>query len=158
MAPNTAILDLTKMAPKQKHKLRKPAVEKMRRDRINSSIEQLKVLLEKEFHQQQPNVKLEKADILEMTVTYLKQKIMSETKNVIQHGQLQMELTEGYSKCFENVLDFLSLHQKQHGAESKLINHFQSSVAFPNPLPSPIRLCQSKQAVVNNNGMVWRPW
>lgn len=45
----------------------------MRRDRINSSIEQLKVLLEKEFHKQQPNVKLEKADILEMAVAYLKQ-------------------------------------------------------------------------------------
>lgn len=55
------------------HQLRKPAVEKMRRDRINSSIEQLKVLLEKEFHKQQPNVKLEKADILEMAVAYLKQ-------------------------------------------------------------------------------------
>lgn len=45
----------------------------MRRDRINSSIEHLKVLLEKEFHKQQPNVKLEKADILEMAVNYLQQ-------------------------------------------------------------------------------------
>lgn len=48
-------------------------VEKMRRDRINSSIEQLKVLLEKEFQKNQPNSKLEKADILEVAVSYLKQ-------------------------------------------------------------------------------------
>lgn len=47
-------------------------VEKLRRDRINSSIEQLKLLLEKEFQKHQPNSKLEKADVLEMTVSYLK--------------------------------------------------------------------------------------
>jgi len=45
----------------------------MRRDRINSSIEQLKLLLEKEFQRHQPNSKLEKADILEVAVSYLKQ-------------------------------------------------------------------------------------
>lgn len=44
----------------------------MRRDRINSSIEQLKLLLEQEFARHQPNSKLEKADILEMAVSYLK--------------------------------------------------------------------------------------
>ncbi|CAL1609032.1 unnamed protein product [Knipowitschia caucasica] len=53
------------------HKLRKPVVEKLRRERINSSIEQLKSLLCTEFLQQQPDSKLEKADILEMTVTVL---------------------------------------------------------------------------------------
>lgn len=51
--------------------LRKPVVEKLRRERINSSIEQLKSLLCAEFLQQQPDSKLEKADILEMTVTFL---------------------------------------------------------------------------------------
>ncbi|KAG7237363.1 hypothetical protein CRUP_008668, partial [Coryphaenoides rupestris] len=45
--------------------LRKPRVEKMRRDRINTCIEQLKLLLETELHQQEPNAKLEKADVLE---------------------------------------------------------------------------------------------
>ncbi|KAK7913439.1 hypothetical protein WMY93_013650 [Mugilogobius chulae] len=39
--------------------------------RINSSIEQLKSLLCAEFLQQQPDSKLEKADVLEMTVTVL---------------------------------------------------------------------------------------
>lgn len=52
--------------------LRKPVVEKMRRDRINSSIEQLKQLLGQEFARRQPNSKLEKADILEMAVSYLR--------------------------------------------------------------------------------------
>ncbi|XP_013871425.1 transcription factor HES-5, partial [Austrofundulus limnaeus] len=53
------------------HKLRKPLVEKFRRERINSSIEQLKSLLGPEFLKQQPDSKLEKADILEMTVCFL---------------------------------------------------------------------------------------
>ncbi|KAL0180681.1 hypothetical protein M9458_023087, partial [Cirrhinus mrigala] len=59
--------------------MRKPVVEKMRRDRINNCIEQLKSMLEKEFHQQDPNTKLEKADILEMTVVFLKQQLQPKT-------------------------------------------------------------------------------
>ncbi|XP_028262644.1 transcription factor HES-5-like [Parambassis ranga] len=55
------------------HKLRKPLVEKLRRERINSSIEQLKSLLGPEFLKQQPDTKMEKADILEMTVCFLTQ-------------------------------------------------------------------------------------
>ncbi|XP_016137965.1 transcription factor HES-5-like [Sinocyclocheilus grahami] len=54
------------------NKLRKPRVEKMRRDRINSSIEQLKCLLAPEFLKQQPDTKLEKADILEMTLNFFR--------------------------------------------------------------------------------------
>uniref|UniRef100_A0A8C2D3L8 BHLH domain-containing protein n=1 Tax=Cyprinus carpio TaxID=7962 RepID=A0A8C2D3L8_CYPCA len=38
---------------------------------INSSIEQLKCLLAPEFLKQQPDSKLEKADILEMTLNFL---------------------------------------------------------------------------------------
>ncbi|XP_005811899.1 transcription factor HES-5-like [Xiphophorus maculatus] len=53
------------------HNLRKPLVEKLRRERINSSIEQLNSLLGPEFLKQQPESKLEKADILEMTVCFL---------------------------------------------------------------------------------------
>ncbi|XP_029946857.1 transcription factor HES-5-like [Salarias fasciatus] len=55
------------------HKIRKPLVEKLRRERINSSIEQLKSLLGPDFLKQQPDSKLENADILEMTVCFLTQ-------------------------------------------------------------------------------------
>ncbi|XP_028262672.1 transcription factor HES-5-like [Parambassis ranga] len=55
------------------HKLRKPLVEKLRRERINSSIEQLRSLLGPEFLKQQPDSKMERADILEMTVCFLAQ-------------------------------------------------------------------------------------
>uniref|UniRef100_A0A1A8RTR2 Transcription factor HES-5 n=1 Tax=Nothobranchius rachovii TaxID=451742 RepID=A0A1A8RTR2_9TELE len=66
-----------RMSDRDNVKIRKPMVEKMRRDRINSCIEQLKVILEKEFQKQEPNSKLEKADILEMTVSFLRQQLQS---------------------------------------------------------------------------------
>ncbi|XP_020792505.2 transcription factor HES-5-like [Boleophthalmus pectinirostris] len=72
MAPTiTAATGLSQDHLSLSHKLRKPVVEKLRRERINSSIEQLKSLLCAEFFQQQPDSKLEKADVLEMTVTVL---------------------------------------------------------------------------------------
>ncbi|XP_013925774.1 PREDICTED: transcription factor HES-5-like [Thamnophis sirtalis] len=61
-----------RLTAKEKNKLRKPLIEKMRRDRMNSSIEQLKQLLEKELQSQRAGSKLEKANILEMAVSYLK--------------------------------------------------------------------------------------
>uniref|UniRef100_A0A1A7YJ17 Transcription factor HES-5 n=1 Tax=Iconisemion striatum TaxID=60296 RepID=A0A1A7YJ17_9TELE len=71
------------------HKLRKPLVEKLRRERINSSIEQLKSLLGPEFLKQQPDSKLEKADILEMTVCFLTQ--------LLQQNQKQRRLLDHFN-------------------------------------------------------------
>ncbi|XP_077113617.1 transcription factor HES-5-like [Ranitomeya variabilis] len=78
MAPNNRMEDMGKDV----RKLRKPVIEKMRRDRINSSIEQLRILLEKEFQRHQLPSKPEKADILEMTVTFLRQQLHRATRVV----------------------------------------------------------------------------
>ncbi|XP_004547486.3 enhancer of split m3 protein-like [Maylandia zebra] len=66
------------------HKLRKPLVEKLRRERINTCIEQLKSLLVPEFLKQQPDSNLEKADILEMTVCFLTQ--LQQQRNLLTHS------------------------------------------------------------------------
>ncbi|KAL2091290.1 hypothetical protein ACEWY4_013553 [Coilia grayii] len=55
------------------HKMRNPIAEQLRRDRINNSIEEFKDLLGPQLLNQQPDSKLEKADILEMTVCLLRQ-------------------------------------------------------------------------------------
>ncbi|XP_005917897.1 transcription factor HES-5-like [Astatotilapia calliptera] len=74
MAPKvTAAMTSTPEHLTMTHKLRKPLVEKLRRERINTCIEQLKSLLGPEFLKQQPDSNLEKADILEMTVCFLTQ-------------------------------------------------------------------------------------
>ncbi|NP_001089095.1 hairy and enhancer of split 5, gene 2 S homeolog [Xenopus laevis] len=159
MAPSTAFLKQQNISPKKKNKLRKPVVEKMRRDRINSSIEQLKVLLENVFHQQEPNVKLEKADILEMTVTYLRQQTLRLKGEIPHNNNIQMEYKDGYSRCFEEVIDFLSLHQKQPEAEAKLISHFHSNAAASSMSSFPMRYNQSKpENNIGNSSSLWRPW
>ncbi|XP_063291982.1 transcription factor HES-5-like [Pelobates fuscus] len=160
MAPSTAVLsNHHKITTKEKNKLRKPAVEKMRRDRINSSIEQLKLLLEKEFHKEQPNVKLEKADILEMTVTYLRKQRLPNFNNPVHvKRELPMDFKDGYSRCYSEVLDFLSLHQKHQAAELKLINCCKSTEAVCISSPSPMKCSEEKQEDLSINDNIWRPW
>ncbi|KAF1638211.1 Transcription factor HES-5, partial [Eudyptes filholi] len=139
--------------------LRKPVVEKMRRDRINSSIEQLKLLLEKEFQRHQPNSKLEKADILEMTVSYLKysRAFAASAKS------LQQDYCEGYAWCLKEALQFLSLHSANTETRMKLICHFQRSQAVPkdsgsSSAPASTQQPPAKQAALKPSCSLWRPW
>ncbi|TRZ17509.1 hypothetical protein HGM15179_009621 [Zosterops borbonicus] len=113
MAPSNALMVHMeeKLLPKEKNKLRKPVVEKMRRDRINSSIEQLKLLLEKEFQRHQPNSKLEKADILEMTVSYLKQQSQLQDQKTFIHKSPEQDFNSGYLRCLKEAMHFLSYYE-----------------------------------------------
>uniref|UniRef100_A0AAR2LES2 BHLH domain-containing protein n=1 Tax=Pygocentrus nattereri TaxID=42514 RepID=A0AAR2LES2_PYGNA len=72
----------------------------MRRDRINSSIEQLKMLLKDELKARQPSSKLEKADVLEMAVAYLKSKTAEQS------------YADGFARCLEETARFLSAHNQ----------------------------------------------
>uniref|UniRef100_A0A3B1JP44 Hes family bHLH transcription factor 6 n=2 Tax=Astyanax mexicanus TaxID=7994 RepID=A0A3B1JP44_ASTMX len=54
---------------KEERKLRKPLIEKRRRERINSSLEQLKGIMVDAYSLDQS--KLEKADVLEITVQHM---------------------------------------------------------------------------------------
>ncbi|OPJ86026.1 transcription factor HES-5 [Patagioenas fasciata monilis] len=135
MAPsNTLVSHMEeKLLPKEKNKLRKPVVEKMRRDRINSSIEQLKLLLEKEFQRHQPNSKLEKADILEVAVSYLKQQSQlqdpSECRAAFIHKNLEQNFNSGYLRCLKEAMHFLSYYEPrketQEGATRKTPNNLR---------------------------------
>ncbi|XP_035008315.2 enhancer of split mgamma protein-like [Hippoglossus stenolepis] len=111
------------------HKLRKPLVEKLRRERINSSIELLKSLLGPEFLNQQPDSKLEKADILEMTVCFLTQ--------LLQQNQQQRRLMKHFNKL-------------QSSSEEKLTE------ADFSPLSSTVHSTSSKSRV--QSAAPWRPW
>uniref|UniRef100_A0A8C9KQ38 Transcription factor HES-5 n=1 Tax=Serinus canaria TaxID=9135 RepID=A0A8C9KQ38_SERCA len=153
MAPSAVFLEPDNLlTPKEKNKLRKPVVEKMRRDRINSSIEQLKLLLEKEFQRHQPNSKLEKADILEMTVSYLKQQRSF-------HKSSQFDFREGYSRCLQEAFYFLSLHKVRTETQTKLLSHFQKSQAAAPEVPfSPGNASALKQVSPKDSSPLWRPW
>ncbi|XP_049631356.1 transcription factor HES-5 [Suncus etruscus] len=175
MAPSTVAVEL--LSPKEKNRLRKPVVEKMRRDRINSSIEQLKQLLGQEFARRQPNSKLEKADILEMAVSYLRH---SKAFAAAAPGpkSLQHDYSEGYSWCLQEAVQFLTLHAASD-THLKLLCHFQRPpAAAPAPAkdaPAPAAanaahaaaavpaLTPAKAANANAHarqpvGGLWRPW
>ncbi|KAM9443632.1 transcription factor HES-5-like [Clarias gariepinus] len=147
--------DYSKLSNKEKHKLRKPVVEKMRRDRINNCIEQLKVMLEKEFHQQDPNTKLEKADILEMTVVFLKQQLQS------QITAPQKAHSDAYSQCWRETMNFLSDNSKvditlQHLNRCQEAQRGQKDLLL-SPCSSQIHQTPVKHEISANRA-VWRPW
>ncbi|XP_010148601.1 PREDICTED: transcription factor HES-5-like isoform X1 [Eurypyga helias] len=163
MAPSALSLEI--LTPKEKNRLRKPIVEKLRRDRINSSIEQLKLLLEKEFQRHQPNSKLEKADILEMTVSYLKYSRGEHIPSLpfaASAKSLQQDYCEGYAWCLKEALQFLSLHSANTETRMKLICHFQRSQAVPkdsgSSAPASTHRPPAKQAALKPSSSLWRPW
>ncbi|XP_059185800.1 enhancer of split mbeta protein-like [Centropristis striata] len=112
------------------HKLRKPLVEKLRRERINSSIEQLKSLLGPEFLKQQTDSKLEKADILEMAVCVL--------RRLQQQNQQQRRLLNHFNK-----LQSSSDNNLREADFSPLSSTVQTSITTDK---SPV------------NSAAWRPW
>ncbi|KFP28099.1 Transcription factor HES-5, partial [Colius striatus] len=153
-----------KLLPKEKNKLRKPVVEKMRRDRINSSIEQLKLLLEKEFQRHQPNSKLEKADILEVAVSYLKQQSQLQ-EHVFLPKQPEQDFSSGYLQCLREALHFLSYYAPKKETQAQLIQHFckaqmGADVPCSPALPSSPCLFARKQPAQKAVAAapIWRPW
>nr|XP_040059147.1 transcription factor HES-5-like [Gasterosteus aculeatus aculeatus] len=130
----------TKRVPPQQ--LRKPAVEKMRRDRINSCIEQLKVLLEADFHRRDPDNKLEKADVLEMTVGFLRRHLTPRVEHTAAHG-------DGCPRCWEETMSLLSAGPPE-GVTSpppRFSTQGCARAAAKPPPPPP-----------GAGGPVWRPW
>ncbi|KAI3369581.1 hypothetical protein L3Q82_024482, partial [Scortum barcoo] len=143
------------LSTKDRHKLRKPVVEKMRRDRINSCIEQLKVLLEKEFHKQDPNAKLEKADVLEMTVVFLKQQLQP-------RGPASRSAhADGYSRCWRETLQFLSANNLK---EAPHLRHLQAAYGAGRDggstptLSSHSHVQPAAKQLGGPHRAVWRPW
>lgn len=136
-------------------------VEKLRRDRINTSIEQLKALLGPEFLRQQPDSKQEKADILEMAVSYLRAWQQQQQKAGVAPGP--MTARDGYSRCLQEAVSFLSHCELQTQAHRRLLGHFhglRASGAPPAPSPpgSPLRRVGPGKGAGQAGGALWRPW
>ncbi|KAA0707530.1 Transcription factor HES-5 Hairy and enhancer of split 5 [Triplophysa tibetana] len=141
------------------NKLRKPIVEKMRRDRINRSIEQLKALMDPEFLKQQSDSKLEKADILEMTVSFMthQQSVLDSSSHAV---------NQGFSRCVHDIEHFLSTHDTQKTqSQRRLLKHFQNlqtpseQIRRESVLP---QLSSTHHNTINkqmnvNKSAIWRP-
>ncbi|XP_027026085.2 transcription factor HES-5-like [Tachysurus fulvidraco] len=141
------------------NKLRKPIVEKMRRERINSSIEKLKSLLGGEFLKQQPDSRQEKADILEMTLCFLRQQ-----QQPHKESSCSTVADEGYRRCVQEAINFLSQCQVHTQSQRRLLRHFltmqpsmEKSRSVVPQLSSPACQISSKEETPVCSGL-WRPW
>uniref|UniRef100_A0AAY4C8E3 Transcription factor HES-5 n=1 Tax=Denticeps clupeoides TaxID=299321 RepID=A0AAY4C8E3_9TELE len=162
MAPTvTSAVTFSKEQLTFTNKIRKPLVEKMRRERINNSIEQLKSLLGPEIRNHQPDSKLEKADILEMTVCFLRR---------LQHLQSMNKssdaASQGFSRCVQETVHFLSREEVKTQTHQRLLNQFQSlqppcdknrkeSVLPQLKCPVQLTISKEKSPVTSR---LWRPW
>ncbi|GFS88370.1 transcription factor HES-1 [Nephila pilipes] len=109
-------------------KASKPLIEKRRRARINRSLSALKELVvPSEQNPQSPNSrppKLEKADVLEKTVEYVKR--IKELNNVPLDDRLG-EFDAGYTRCLNAVQKFLET--ENYEMKSRLLSHLNNSYA-----------------------------
>uniref|UniRef100_A0A3Q0S175 Transcription factor HES-5 n=1 Tax=Amphilophus citrinellus TaxID=61819 RepID=A0A3Q0S175_AMPCI len=163
MAPTvTGAMTNSQEHPTLTHKLRKPLVEKLRRERINSSIEQLKSLLGPEFLKQQPDSKLEKADILEMTVCFLRRLQQQQQRRAVDSATVD----QGYSRCVQEMVHFLSKDEVRTQSQRRLLNHVNNLQASSNKNPreadfSPLSSTVQTSIIKDKSPVssaLWRPW
>ncbi|XP_034460280.1 hairy-related 8.2 [Hippoglossus hippoglossus] len=112
---------------KEERKLRKPLIERKRRERINTCLDQLKDTVIGAFRLDQS--KLEKADILEMTVKHL-QDIQSHTLSDSSSGlEAQQKYSTGYIQCMHEVHNMLlTCDWMDKTLGSRLLNHLLKSL------------------------------
>uniref|UniRef100_A0A3Q3LZD9 Hairy-related 8.2 n=1 Tax=Mastacembelus armatus TaxID=205130 RepID=A0A3Q3LZD9_9TELE len=111
---------------KEERKLRKPLIERKRRERINNCLDQLKETVIGAFRLDQN--KLEKADILEMTVKHLRN-IQSNKLHGKETVLAQQKYSTGYIQCMHEVHNMLlTCEWMDKTLGSRLLNHLLKSL------------------------------
>ncbi|KAK6466507.1 mRNAion factor HES-7-like [Huso huso] len=125
---------------KSMKRMLKPLVEKKRRDRINQSLDQLQALLLHSTRDERfQNPKLEKAELLELTVQYLERRSLTKHKhNEIQKQEaeppnLRQNYEDGFRECFSQLTNFMKTAGLQ--AQIHLMDRFQHHGAFQTSTP-----------------------
>ncbi|KAL7388199.1 hypothetical protein ABVT39_008704 [Epinephelus coioides] len=110
-------------------KKRRGIIEKRRRDRINNSLSELRRLVPKAF-EKQGSAKLEKAEILQMTVDHLKVLQMTGGKVYFDAHALALDfLSLGFRECVMEVSRYLSAVEGLDSGDplhSRLLSHLTS--------------------------------
>ncbi|XP_059186797.1 hairy-related 8.2 [Centropristis striata] len=112
---------------KEERKLRKPLIERKRRERINNCLDQLKETVIGAFRLDQS--KLEKADILEMTVKHLQNIQGSKLNDPTLGLEAQQKYSTGYIQCMHEVHNMLlTCEWMDKTLGSRLLNHLLKSL------------------------------
>uniref|UniRef100_A0AAY4E2Q4 Transcription factor HES-4 n=1 Tax=Denticeps clupeoides TaxID=299321 RepID=A0AAY4E2Q4_9TELE len=103
----------------------KPIMEKRRRARINESLGQLKTLILDALKKDSSrHSKLEKADILEMTVKHLRNLQRVQMTALSADTNVLSKYRAGFNECMNEVTRFLSTCEGVNGeVRSRLLNH-----------------------------------
>ncbi|KAK1124176.1 hairy-related 8a isoform X1 [Acipenser oxyrinchus oxyrinchus] len=112
---------------KEERKLRKPLIERKRRERINCSLDQLKGIMVDAYNLDQS--KLEKADVLEITVQHMEGLQRAGPTSGKECVEAQQRYSTGYIQCMHEVHNLLLTCQgldKSVGA--RLLNHLLKSL------------------------------
>ncbi|XP_023232558.1 transcription factor HES-2-like [Centruroides sculpturatus] len=150
----------------QRRKVTKPLMEKRRRARINHCLTELKrFLLATEGDKNLDNgrsSKLEKADILEMTVKYLRQ-ISKQEKSSGENSKNE-RYQAGYRQCMGEVAKFVSITHPSLTA--KFLDHLDRRLASEcskeDQLGEKEHLiyipCKIQPEFCHRKPEMWRPW
>ncbi|GAB6026233.1 hypothetical protein CHUAL_012442 [Chamberlinius hualienensis] len=146
-----------------KRRTSKPLMEKRRRDRINQSLAELKELIATSAHHEcnYRRNRLEKADILEMTVQYVHQlhnkrneSIKSAKNDDISVDSNDRLFVNGFLECVKEIKNYCNQRDDIDWKEDNLLRHLENCVRQltendkqPNKAQQPLGLA-----------FVWRPW
>ncbi|GAA6087915.1 hairy-related 8.2 [Tachysurus ichikawai] len=126
---------------RDERKLRKPLIERKRRERINQCLEQLRETVVGVFGLDQS--KLEKADILEMTVKHLQNIQSNKVTEPFMDQEAHQRYSTGYIQCMHEVHNLLlSCDWMDKTLGTRLLNHLLHSLPKSSPSKPPITHCE----------------
>ncbi|KAM9312138.1 transcription factor HES-7.1-B-like [Gastrophryne carolinensis] len=133
-------------------KLLKPQVEKRRRERINDSLEKLRVLLSQTMKiEKLKNPKIEKAEILECTVQFLQSRMKHRE---VSNSDLHQDYQSGYQHCLQTTLHFLNASQPSAQVSKDFL--LQRSLP-PNHVAVPLATDQPPATIYRLNASACKP-
>ncbi|XP_005395306.1 PREDICTED: hairy/enhancer-of-split related with YRPW motif-like protein isoform X2 [Chinchilla lanigera] len=125
----------------QARKKRRGIIEKRRRDRINSSLSELRHLVPSAF-EKQGSSKLEKAEVLQMTVDHLKMLHATGGTGFLDARALAVDFRSiGFRECLTEVIRYLGVLEgpssRADPVRIRLLSHLNSYAAEMEPSPVP---------------------
>ena len=124
----------------QYKKITKPLLERKRRARINACLDELKEIMTGCLQSEGENVsKLEKADILELTVRHIQRLAARGGAAPPSPGEEVARFRAGYSQCASEAAQFLvSLPGVDLRVGQRLVSHLLTAPPPPPPPPAPL--------------------
>lgn len=112
----------------QLRKIRKPLIERKRRERINESLNQLKTLVLEALKKDESScTKMDKADILELTVQHLQS---------MQQRHQQAKYATGYEECAGEVTHYMSRTPVHPDLSARLMQHLDGQMMKEDRAPT----------------------